>query len=336
MGSPDLIKPLQGLRALAALMVILEHTGPIEVSGALGVVLFFVLSGFLLGRLYLVRAFSLREVWRYGTARFARIYPLFALTIVAAALLNRQFGTQIFDLETGQVLRHLLMMGDNLTVWTIAVEVHFYALFLLVWFAGARGWVGWPVLVAAYGLFAIGPFLTYEFPKDRISLVLYLHIFTIGLLVARLTERSSPVAARLSAFALPVALILFGATALIGVKVYQNPVGVLLAAVIVFTAVQAPQSPASRALSLPLMLWLGEVSFGLYLLHRFVQEGMFHGLGIIAESWYAFFLCSALTAALSSLVYRFYEHPARTGLRRASAWIENKVAGSRAEPVKRP
>lgn len=327
MGSHDLIKPLQGVRAIAALMVILEHTGPIEVSGALGVVLFFVLSGFLLGRIYLVRDFNGREVWRYAAARFARIYPLFALVIVAAVALNATFGTQIFELEAWQIRRHLLMLGDNLTVWTIAVEVHFYALFILVWLAGSRGWITWPTLLIAYGLLAIGPFVTYEFPQDRINPALYLHIFVMGLLVARLTERSSPRVQEVSGYALPLALILFAATALVGVKVYQNPVGVVLAAIIVFTSVQAPESLTGRVLGAQPMLWLGEVSFGLYLLHRFVQAGMFHGLGLPGESWYAFALCSLLTAALASFVFRFYEAPMRKGLRRLAIWIEQKVAG---------
>ena len=62
MGQGGLIKPLHGLRGLAALSVVLHHLAPMKFSGAIGVTLFFVLSGYLMGRIYLEKPFGPREV----------------------------------------------------------------------------------------------------------------------------------------------------------------------------------------------------------------------------------------------------------------------------------
>jgi peptidoglycan/LPS O-acetylase OafA/YrhL len=51
-------------------------------------VLFFVLSGFLIGKLDLERPFKAAEVWTYLVARFARIYPLFAFVVIGVGLIN--------------------------------------------------------------------------------------------------------------------------------------------------------------------------------------------------------------------------------------------------------
>ena len=47
-----------------------------------------MLSGFLIGKLYVETDFTVQNVWRYLVARFARVYPLFVVVIVLTALLN--------------------------------------------------------------------------------------------------------------------------------------------------------------------------------------------------------------------------------------------------------
>ncbi|MXP28657.1 acyltransferase family protein [Porphyrobacter algicida] len=123
----DLIKPLHGLRGIAALTVVFGHYGIVTSTPSLGVVLFFILSGFLIGKLYVERPFNTKEVSSYVVARFARIYPLFALVVVGTGVLNMAFpSAEVFYLEPDQIVPHLLLFGSNMTIWTICAEFQFY------------------------------------------------------------------------------------------------------------------------------------------------------------------------------------------------------------------
>ena len=326
MGGQDLIKPLHGLRGIAAMMVVLHHLAPFHYHGVIGVTLFFVLSGFLMGRLYLVKEFTARNLWRYAAARFARIYPLFALVILAAAASSLVLDAPVFGMEWWRVDEHLLLIGGNPTVWTIAVEFQFYAVFVLVWLAHSRGLISWPVLLVAYLVLAIGPFISYEFPRDRLNPALYMHIFAIGLLVSALSERPAPWVQSVAAYALPVATFVFIGWGLTTAKAYQSPFVVLSAAALVYCSVVAGNSSMARALSVRPMVWLGEISFGVYLLHRIVEAFVQHALGSKEDTWLSMGLGIAVTLLVASLVFKFYEEPLRLRLRRLATQAEKRTA----------
>ena len=318
MGDRNLVKPLHGLRGLAALVVVTHHLSPLKFSGAIGVILFFVLSGFLMGRLYLVREFDAVQVWRYVTARLARIYPLFALVILSAAILNRFFGFEIFWMESWEVDRHLVMLGDAHTVWTVAVECHFYAIFLVIWFAFARGKLNFAKLVLLYVALACAAY----FFDGRINPLRYLHIFVLGMIVARIADAPPPVLQRWAGCALPLAALVAVAAAVYGADSYANTLLVLVAGVIVLCSVTAPNSPFARLISLPPFVWLGEISFGAYLLHRFVEQFVARLLGSTDKTWFSFAISIGLTLLLATLVFRFYEDPMRRLIRKLSQQVE--------------
>ena len=99
------LKPLTGLRFLAALLVVVHHFGPyiltspvsdplrtlkvvernIIFTGMIGVDLFFVLSGFILAYTYLDGRGRLRGTrGQFWIARIARIYPIYVCAWVVA------------------------------------------------------------------------------------------------------------------------------------------------------------------------------------------------------------------------------------------------------------
>ncbi|MEM6584431.1 MAG: acyltransferase [Pseudomonadota bacterium] len=318
MDRADMIEPLHGLRGIATVVILLHHMAPVDINGPMGLTLFFVLSGFLIGRLYMRREFDPIQLWRYGSSRFARIYPLFAVVILAAALVNTQFGLQVFELKTYQIDRHLLLLGSNMTIWTIAVECHFYAMFILLWWAVSRGWINRVTLVALYVALAVGPF----FFDGRIHPLHYLHIFTLGVVVADFSRTPSPKAERLCAWALPMACAAYLGLVLTGLDAYQNPVCILVCGAVVYCSVQAQSSLTGRFLSLPLFVWLGEISYGLYLFHRFVQDVLVTKLGYPVESWPTFVIGSAATAVIATLVFKTYEDPMRRLLRAQAQRLE--------------
>jgi peptidoglycan/LPS O-acetylase OafA/YrhL len=105
---PALVKPLTGIRGLAALAVVLYHLpsmglngpalyGPFATlvdTGWMGVDLFFILSGFVLSMVH-QRDFAERLHWtdikRFWQLRFARVYPLhFVLLLIYGAIIGLQ------------------------------------------------------------------------------------------------------------------------------------------------------------------------------------------------------------------------------------------------------
>src|SRR5690606_29008835 len=83
---------LHGLRGIAAMIVVLQHFATdakwhaklFHNSGAIGVALFFVLSGFLMGRLYAPSACTIPAVLTFWRRRVARVMPLYLVCVFAA------------------------------------------------------------------------------------------------------------------------------------------------------------------------------------------------------------------------------------------------------------
>ena len=139
------IPALTGLRFAAALMVFFSHfqipglgecglrfTG----SGYSGVTFFFVLSGFIVTHSYLDRfeAAPLKHSAQYFVARFARIYPLYALCIVYPWL-NKDLDTNLLPYLAGIQAWSpdvAYAFGINGPAWSISVEIFLYLTFPLL------------------------------------------------------------------------------------------------------------------------------------------------------------------------------------------------------------
>lgn len=138
---------LDGLRGLAALIVILSHTSNASMFfapyinargiGKSGVFLFFLLSSFLLSRALMKKgdsAFSMSSMSSYGQRRFFRIYPLYTLyllvglisTSINSLMLNQEGVGVPFSLTVIEFLNHLLLVEGKGVTWSIAVEFKFY------------------------------------------------------------------------------------------------------------------------------------------------------------------------------------------------------------------
>jgi peptidoglycan/LPS O-acetylase OafA/YrhL len=141
-GPTQFIPALNGLRAIAALMVFACHASENGLmpkvfeqarAGELGVMLFFCLSGLLMAELYVRQDATLASVWNFVRARFARIFPLFAAVVVGSALIYHFDTSFPFKLDAVAATKHLLLFGDGVTMWTISVEFQFYAAFVGLW-----------------------------------------------------------------------------------------------------------------------------------------------------------------------------------------------------------
>jgi exopolysaccharide production protein ExoZ len=163
---------IQGLRAIAALMVFASHmfwditpmrthwARPyIEAIGPSGVDIFFVISGFIIYNVAKRSAAQMgvvgrgRAVYEFAMKRIIRIYPLYWIAFGVAALIMIWVPLPVSFVKKPQLELILLINGiPNFRVqvaWTLTFEVYFYAvtalnLFLfpkkiftglLIWFA---------------------------------------------------------------------------------------------------------------------------------------------------------------------------------------------------------
>lgn len=151
----DRIEALTGLRAVAALLVVLSHLRapdnawlPIRTffdAGYCGVTVFFILSGFVLAHNYaepLRRDCGARSLWSYAVARLARIYPLYLVMLAWFVTPLLVAGAPVPALAD-----HALMLQawhpDGLVAtyyngpgWSVGVELFLYCCFPLLALAG--------------------------------------------------------------------------------------------------------------------------------------------------------------------------------------------------------
>lgn len=133
------IAHLDGWRGLAILLVLVEHffVPHKEWIGAFGVMLFFVLSGHLMGNLLFLKNVKLTE---FFVRRFSRIIPTFWLYIFAMMIYAATFQKEIFLVPIGEALATLTFMRTYLpaaqdiwhahwpigNLWSLNVEEHSY------------------------------------------------------------------------------------------------------------------------------------------------------------------------------------------------------------------
>lgn len=277
-----IIGSLHGLRGLAALTVVLGHARSIvsssipDAAGAIGVMLFFALSGFLMVHLYIDRRPTTAEVWIYARARFARIYPLFASVCVLSATMYYFVSPGFpYKMDIEKLGLHLVGLGSAETIWTVSTELQFYAAFVLVWLLYARIGGDRRTRLALVLCGITAALWMVGFPGDRIALSGYFQVFTAGMLAALFLHAGRNAAVeRLAASAIPILLAVYVVAVFVvpgtigGRTAYQQMGLVAVMGGLVWAGARAPTSFPGRALSIPPMIWLGEVSFGLYLLHR--------------------------------------------------------------------
>lgn len=187
-GRPHFRADVQGLRTVAVALVVIYHSGVGLPGGFLGVDVFFVISGFVIGRLLLAEQVSAGRIalGRFYARRIRRLVPALAAVIVFVALVSvvatSPFGElrrMIGAVGVGAVFYGanvaLLMVGQDgyfdldattnplLHTWTLAVEEQFYLVLPLLLIAlgtiGRRRGRPGRVVVVGVALVAVASFL---------------------------------------------------------------------------------------------------------------------------------------------------------------------------------
>jgi peptidoglycan/LPS O-acetylase OafA/YrhL len=341
------VKPVPAftsLRGLAAIWVVAYHfreslAGSLPRlafsllgEGFLAVDLFFILSGFVITLNYrwMLEDLTLGTAKLFIVARLARIYPvhlfmclLFLINPVCILLFStaRDLGARY---DPGYYLLSLLLMQNwglasqlewNNPAWSISTEWFVYLMFPALLLGLKRLPNTVPTIAGAIivvlaalallfdraGLASIGDAI------PQFGLARCLCEFLVGMGLCRLTRL----------VAAPGTLLTLGLLGLAGALVvatigFALPDFILLpgACALVITALASERSPLGGWLARKPLLWLGEISYALYMTHYFVKDWIkFAGLALPGPAIFLLYLSLVLLAGLA--VYYGIEKPGR-------------------------
>jgi peptidoglycan/LPS O-acetylase OafA/YrhL len=304
--------------------------------GAMGVNLFFVLSGFLITGILLDAKGRPGYFSNFYVRRALRILPAYWLTIVALVLLHVVSRGGVAVALTFLANTNLFAGAQKyLPFWSLSVEEQFYLAWPLVVLLSSRRALGWlagalcvlePVLrgVIRYG-FGVHPVLVHG------ATFLIGDNFAWGVLVAMLvrsrygTVRNARVLA--AALAVIGGLILVGGRhdgLLQGSNVAEAALGAepfeLIFTAMLLGLLSLHRSVFAGPVFRP-MRWLGDISYGLYLVHTIVfaeydrwrgHPGTYHGgtyFGDFGGLLMRLAVCGAVSCAIAWVSRRWYEEP---------------------------
>lgn len=351
------IKPLDSLRGIAALTVVLYHCNLIYFSakggaphwvalsplrlvfdGHAAVMVFFALSGFVL-----FSSFANVDRFRYYpyiVKRFMRIYPPFAFAIVCSAVLCTLLkqlpvphllddAGQLLDWNTSAIptvgaVMSTLAMSDRVQwldppMWSLVHEMRISIIFPLIALWVLRDWRA--ATIGTFIISVISAYLnrTHDFlgwPYQPFDTLQQIFLFTGG---AALSLNVGKLQDWLSALR-PWARIMLWSAGLISITL---PYVATFAALLLVALCLAPWAEESLSHTIP--VWLGRVSYSLYLMHMPVFYVMMH-LFWAKMPLIALLACSVLVALLvSELTYRYVEKPAMFLGRRLAALAKTPV-----------
>jgi peptidoglycan/LPS O-acetylase OafA/YrhL len=342
------ILPITGIRGLAALWVVACHwAGPeltgvgrdIALHGYAAVDLFMLLSGFVLGLSHASRVKG--SVWSgYGhflLQRLGRLYPLYLLTTLACLALALLRGESWI---TPGVLASNLLMADTTfwdenaidgPSWAVSVEWTlnlFFPLFVFFCLRLSRRW-SYAIAVLCAAVLVLTSVLEVQWNHgipgslgvldNRLIYLRCAPEFTLGLLIWRWWEA----AGRTTRFSRPGWVVGCFAVMLATLPYKSMDFPFVLAACLLLPALAEGSAPLVRLFAWRPLVWVGTISFSLYLWHaafiplRDLIAGIAAGLGPQAAGMLANTATLALVLAFSSASHRWFEAPMRRWMRRA-------------------
>lgn len=335
------IPGLDGLRALSILIVLCGHFFLPDTGGvaALGVYVFFAISGFLITRLLFL---ELKETGKVSARNFylrrlLRLYPVLLFYLAVISGFNRLRGDPNDLNEIASVLFYYtnylesfrILHGEPLVMqigvlWSLAIEEHFY-LIVPLFFIAVKGrlkpllWLSgtlcviplllrylyvsvWPEL--------IGQLITYRNSETRFDSI------ALGVLLAVLCESANrkKIIRFLSSrvmFAAAAALLFFSVT--IHDPFFKETLRFSLISLSCIPLISGivfgdRLSLFQRAANLPPVVWIGKLSYSLYIWHGFTAH-LARLMGFSDSSPYFGFIGMALTFLTASASYAFIETP---------------------------
>ncbi|MEO9934925.1 acyltransferase family protein [Rhodopirellula bahusiensis] len=328
---------ITGLRAIASMMVIAVHTGAfndlgsigtqMSSAGKFGVQVFLVISGFTIASTFLAR----QDYVEFIIRRLFRILPLYffmlslsiamiAFGLVATPYWMERFGSQP---NSYNYIMHLTLLSPfDYTVansllnveWSIPVEVWWYVAlpFLITRASNPR-----TIAITLAGLLALSGFTRGIFGVLDLSHAAkwfpttYGAYFLLGLVSYHLRKIIDQTSAQKRLKLYTIGWLLFASAIIFDTGIQSVLIGVGTMLIIGYRSGTAvSRSPLESSL----FLFLGSISFSVYLWHMVVIWSLekFQIYEILDYSFLRFLVVTAITVALSTLTYRLVEAPSNS------------------------
>lgn len=366
------INALFGIRIIAALWVVVEHFrlvifglfpeargGSLFLeAGYLGVEVFFILSGFIISHNYAnrFREFDWATYRRFIINRFARLYPVHLVTLLAVAVMVLGAGALGLQLASGGKYDPLSFVMNSLMLqalppaeawngpaWSISAEAGAYAIFPLLALAVMRvrsraGLLG--ITAASLGITLAGQLILESVGAFSATgyASIWLRIageFTAGCFLWRFWSLFVTPSRKYDLLALLSAAGIFAAVAISGGIGAGNFLALPFIALFVLACASAT-GPVCRFLSGRLMVYGGQVSYSLYMVHflvlmvggkvlpweKFADDAWVIRAAVLGAY---FFLSLACSAAL----YQWVEEPGRKFIARVGVRVPPKDSAVR-------
>jgi peptidoglycan/LPS O-acetylase OafA/YrhL len=320
---------LDGLRAVAVGAVILAHTfrGSVFTGGFVGVDIFFVLSGYLITTLFLAEKNATGQIslLKFYLRRILRLTPALWLVLAFCALLvlvrpaNAHEHWLAIAAAGTYVMNWVLAFGKIggwplIHTWSLAIEEQFYLLWPLVLILAMRLNPRRGPQWAAFGCLTISTVVGVSLVVSGFAPA---HIYYgfgsrsselfVGCLLATTALPGRIEAAAVRSWLWPVmalTLVLLFAqwdSKWLGLGGFQM---IAFAAAWLIIAARKNDLLAD-ALRLPALVYVGRISYGIYLWHAVLIEGTATRFGpVLAAS-----ICVPLSFALAAASFEFIERP---------------------------
>lgn len=355
---PKRVSELDGLRAFAILPVIFHHCYPFDGwfgwlasigrAGAMGVDLFFVLSGYLITGILLNSAGRLHYYKNFIIRRTLRIFPLYCVCLAlftAAAWLSggpqwtemRKWGIGWFIVYLGNIrvawLNTFPPISSFSPLWSLQVEEQFYLLYpLVVLLLSMRNLRR--VLLACVVIAPLCRLFVPVFTGSTQCMACYvlmpcrMDALALGGLVAILVRSSSdllPSRAQVQGGVVMMAAAVLGVFAwrpepasvasrvfipVLGYSIIAIACAFLLAMVVLW-----PPATLAALLRWRPLVYTGKIAYGLYLLHvpmsRIARKLIMHfsGMNIESHSAIAVPITFFVSFLAASISWHFFESP---------------------------
>ena len=337
-------KDIDGLRAIAVLAVLLFHLDPRYLTaGYLGVDIFFVISGYLITRIVYTELVNHKySIINFYVRRSKRILPplyfMAVLTLIAGYIILLPYDfykTSIsvlgavlfasnmqFALRTGDYFSSDSSEWPMLHTWSLSVEEQYYFVLPLILILFIRYLK--LNLTTVLSLLAIASFALAEFMSGRSSLagLSYYFLLTrmgellVGSILAILHARGTIEKSNSNILTTVAVAILVGTLIFFNKQLVFPGFSALLACIPIALIIHSEDTWVNRALENKFVVWIGLLSYSLYLFHwpvlafaRYIlntTEGYLH-LPLAAQA-----ICLVLIFALSTISYYAVERPLRT------------------------
>ena len=320
---------VDSLRGLAALSVVLFHyttrfaelfgaSQPPSLSfplGSFGVNLFFIISGFVI---FMTLEKTSRPMY-FVVSRFSRLFHAYWVAIIVTFAITHWLGLPGKLVDMATALANLIMIHGLFRIphvdgvyWTLEVELLFYCgMFLLYRFNRLHlihyALLGLLVLRVVYFVLKQTFGIELSWTLSRIFILNYIPWFALGISICLATTRHGAGNWRKPAMTAGCAIL----TLLIVSSWFVALLGTILA-LAVFFAAKGRLAPLRH----PILVWLGSITYPLYLLHENIGWSLqlrLKALGVPMDL--TILAALACSLALATALTRCVEQPAMRWIR---------------------